>query len=264
MMRARLLAVCVDVQHGKAVTFDSYSRKSNFQAYDPDAGEYVDHTVKYDKGIMVEHLMASASFPVYFDYEVVDGRKFWDGGILSNTPLRELLQSHRDYWHKDRGAEKVPDLEVYIVNVWPSVEKNVPIDHDGVVDRKNDITHSDQTEYDQKVALLVSDYYNLANKLLALAKEKGVTDVEINAILTKDASCKSMKRTGVKRYYEDLMKGRFDLQRVVTIEHKDDPDSISNKWADYTSETINKLIMEGEEFDKNAVVKIMPVDQEII
>ncbi|MFZ0263820.1 MAG: hypothetical protein WAL42_01945, partial [Nitrososphaeraceae archaeon] len=93
---------------------------------------------------------------------------------------------------------------------------------------------------------------------------KGATDVEINAILTKDASCKSMKRTGVRRYYEDLMKGRFDLQRVVTIEHKDDPDSISNKWADYTSETINKLIMEGEEFDKNAVVKIMPVDQEII
>ena len=116
----------------------------HFQAYDPDAGEYVDHTVKYDKGIMIEHLMASASFPVYFDYEVVDGRKFWDGGILSNTPLREFLQSHRDYWYKDRGSEKVPDLEVYIVNVWPSVEKNVPVDHDGVDDRKNDITHSDQ------------------------------------------------------------------------------------------------------------------------
>jgi NTE family protein len=262
----RLLAVCVDVQHGKAVTFDSYSKKSNFQANDPDAGEYVDHTVKYDRGIMVEHLMASASFPVYFDYEVVDGRKFWDGGILSNTPLRELLQSHRDYWYKnrDRGAKKVPDLEVYVVNVWPSVEKNVPIDHDGVVDRKNDITHSDQTEYDQKVALLVSDYYNLANKLLALAKEKGATKVEIDAILKKDPSCKSIKRTGVKRYYEDLMNGRFDLQRVVTIEHKDDPDSISNKWADYTSETINKLVMEGEEFDKKAVVKIIPPNLTII
>ena len=73
-----------------------------------------------------------------------------------------------------------------------------------------------------------------------------------------------MKRTGVKRSYEDLMKGRFDLQRVVTIEHKDDPDSISNKWADYTSETINKLIMEGEEFDKKALVKIIPPNLTII
>jgi NTE family protein len=33
----RFLAVSVDVQHGKAVTFDSYSRKSTFQAYDPDS-----------------------------------------------------------------------------------------------------------------------------------------------------------------------------------------------------------------------------------
>ena len=65
---------------------------------------------------------------------------------------------------------------------------------------------------DQKVALLVSDYYNLANKLLALAKEKGATKVEIDAILLKDPSCKSMKRTGVKRSYEDLMKGRFDFK----------------------------------------------------
>jgi hypothetical protein len=60
------------------------------------------------------------------------------------------------------------------------------------------------------------------------------------------------------------MNGRFDLQRVVTIEHKDDPNSISNKWADYTSETINKLIMEGEEFDKKAVVKIIPPNLTII
>jgi NTE family protein len=258
----RFLAVSVDVQHGKAVTFDSYSSKSTFQAYDPDTGEYKDHLIEYDEGIMAEHIMASASFPVYFDYEMVDGRKFWDGGILSNTPLRELLQSHRDYWHKDRKAEKVPDLDVYIVNVWPAIEKNVPIDHDGVKDRKNDITHSDQTEYDQKVALFVSDYYDLANELLDLAKRKGASTTDIDAILSRKAN--SMKRSGVRRRYSDLMKGRFDLQRVVTIEHKDDPDSISNKWADYTSETINKLIVEGEQFEDKAVVKTMPADLAII
>jgi predicted acylesterase/phospholipase RssA len=25
---------------------------------------------------------------------------FWDGGYRSNTPLREVIQLHRDYWHK--------------------------------------------------------------------------------------------------------------------------------------------------------------------
>jgi NTE family protein len=258
----RFLAVSVDVQYGKAVTFDSYSRKSTFQTYDVDRGGYINCAIEYDKGIMPEHVMASASFPVYFDYEIVDGRKFWDGGILSNTPLRELLQAHRDYWYKERDAKKVPDLDVYIVNVWPSIEKSIPIDHDGVKDRRNDITHSDQTEYDQKVAFIVGDYYDLANELLNLAKGKGASTKDINAILSKDA--KSMKRSGVQRTYKDLMNGRFDLQRVVTIEHKDDPDSVSNKWADYTSETINKLIIEGEEFDKKAVVKVMPANLSII
>ena len=258
----RFLAVSVDVQHAKAVTFDSYSRKSTFQAYDPDTGDYKDHIVSYDKGIMPEHVMASASFPVYFDYEVVDGRKFWDGGILSNTPLREVLQAHRDYWHKDRKVGKVPDLDVYIVNVWPSIESTIPADHDGVTDRKNDITHSDQTEYDQKVAFFVGDYYNLANELIDLAKRKGASTAEIDAILSIQA--KSIKRTGIRRTYNDLVEGRFDLRKVVTIEHKDDPDSISNKWADYTEETINKLISDGEEFDKKAIVRVIPTHLEII
>ena len=51
---------------------------------------------------------------------------------------------------------------------------------------------------------------------------------------------------------------------MVTIEHKDNPDNISNKWADYTSETINKLKLEGEQFDKKAIVKIMPANTTII
>jgi NTE family protein len=252
----RFLAVSVDVQHAKAVTFDSYSKKSVFQAYNPDTGHYKDHIVNYDKGIMPEHVMASASFPVYFDYEVVDGRKFWDGGLLSNTPLRELLQAHRDYWQKDRNAKKVPDIEVYIVNVWPCVEITIPTDHDGVIDRKNDISHCDQTEYDQKVAFFVSDYYNLANKLLDLAKRKGASKKEIDEILLLPA--RSIKRTGIRRTFKDLLERRFELLRVVTIEHKDDPDSISSKWADYTEETINKLISDGEDFQKKAIVRITP------
>ena len=87
--------------------------------------------------------MASASFPLYFDYEEVDGRKLCDWGILSNTPLRELLQAHCDYWYKEIGKNNedapVPDLEVYIIDVWPSVEKAISSDYDGL---KNEIVIS--------------------------------------------------------------------------------------------------------------------------
>jgi hypothetical protein len=33
-------------------------------------------------------------------------RYFWDGAYLSNTPLRELLQSHRDYWYEEGNDKK--------------------------------------------------------------------------------------------------------------------------------------------------------------
>ncbi len=38
-------------------------------------------------------------FKVYSEREKKEmERYFWDGAYLSNTPLRELIQAHRDYW----------------------------------------------------------------------------------------------------------------------------------------------------------------------
>ena len=70
----------------------------------------------------------------------------------------------------------------------------------------------------------------------------------------------SKKRTGEQRKYSDLIKGRFDLKTIVTIERKDDIHSAYNKWADYTSETIDNLIKEGEDFETRSVVKITSSD----
>jgi hypothetical protein len=54
------------------------------------------------------------------------------------------------------------------------------------------------------------------------------------------------------------------LKRIVTVKRKDDIHSLNNKWADYTSETIDKLIKEGEDFEKRAVVKTTPPDIDIV
>ena len=124
----RLLAISVDVEEGETVTFDSYenyyTRKSEYGDYKPGPDEKngtYERTIKYDKGIMVEHILASASVPEHYDYTLVPKEydytkteeeklvdienynleyysRFWDGGVLSNTPLRELIQSHKDYW----------------------------------------------------------------------------------------------------------------------------------------------------------------------
>ena len=269
----RFLAVSVDVQQGKPVTFDSYLLKSVLDSYDPDLSKNVDDIIQYDEGIMKEHVMASASFPLYFDYEEVDGHKLCDGGILSNTPLRELLQAHRDYWYKDVGKGNkdalVPDLKVYIIGVWPSVEKAIPSDYDGIKERNSDLTHSDKTEYDQKIAALVTDYLNLYKKTKEIAEihikdQNEYESFQNNLEVLLSTVIESKKRTGKYRTYKDLIEGRFDLKRIVTIERKDDIHSVYNKWADYTSETIDKLIKEGEDFENSSVVKITSSDNDTV
>jgi len=171
--------------------------------------------------------------------------------VLSNTPLREVLQTHRDYWHR-QCVEPVPDLEVYIVDVWSPKEKAIPRDYDRVKDRKNDIVYSDKTDYDVKVADIVTDYVALVDKLKTLAEKKGASKKEIKDILDSEVE-RSRKRDGAKRRYSNLIEGRFKIDNVVRIQREDDQYSISNKWADYTKETIQQLITVGERDTQKAL-----------
>jgi NTE family protein len=282
----RLLAISVDVEEGETVTFDSYvkdketnTRISEYGDYEPadnngkKKGTY-ERMIKYDKGIMAEHIMASASVPEHYDYTLVPKEydytmteeeksidiqgndlkkysRFWDGGVLSNTPLRELIQSHQDYWtlveKKRNGSSNasIPNLEVYIVDVWPSLNNYpVPSDLDGIRDRKNDLTYQDKTPYDEKVANIVSDYYNLTKDLIHLAKEKHA-EKELAAILEKPS--KSSHRDGKQRHYSDLLDNRFDITKVIRIERSVDRNDIANKWCDFSLVTISNLFNQGIE-----------------
>ena len=126
--------------------------------------------------------MASASMPEFYDYEEIDGRKFWDGGMLSNTPIRELIQAHKDFWEYKIGSKElensileeaslnVPDLELYIVNLWHSDDNVAPSDPDGMTDRHRDIILHDQ--YYVKESILITHYTHLIEKLIQLGVSK--------------------------------------------------------------------------------------------
>jgi predicted acylesterase/phospholipase RssA len=60
----RLLVGAVDVAAGRLEVFDSY----------------VDD-------LTPDHVLASGSLPPGFPWSVVDGKAYWDGGIVSNSPL---------------------------------------------------------------------------------------------------------------------------------------------------------------------------------
>lgn len=48
--------------------------------------------IKYENGIELEHVIASGTLPELYDPKIISERKFWDGGLLSNTPLKRQLQ----------------------------------------------------------------------------------------------------------------------------------------------------------------------------
>jgi NTE family protein len=252
----RLLLVSVDVQEGSVVTFDSYEKDEARNTRESEYGEFIldnknrkkghyKYKISYPNGIISDYAMASGSVPINYAYTTINDveklkpldthgnvsfdkvpRYFWDGGILSNTPLRELIQSHKDYWYTVIGKEQedalVPDLDVYIIDVWPTKEENIQWDHDAVKDRKEDLLLNDKTDYDEKSANIVSDYVSLVKEFIDLSKRSNIPDKEIKRILSK-SNLKSKHRSGMERQYKDLISGRFDvnvirIERTINIE----------------------------------------------
>ena len=82
-----------------------------------------------------EHIMASGALPPAFAPVTIDGESFWDGGILSNTPLQYVLDA--------RGPEK---LLVMQVDLFPA-RGDVPTDLPGVLQRHKDILYSSRSRF---------------------------------------------------------------------------------------------------------------------
>jgi NTE family protein len=251
----RLILVAVDVADGLPVTFDSYpkadgSRKTEYGRYVSHEGNEIgfERVIRYDKGITSDHVMASGSYPVNFDYaslevesydpprankrrqkdhagnEIIQKvsvntnssyyikkkRYFWDGGLMSNTPLSQLVLMHRYYWYKIKGIKhKVPTLGICIVNVHPTRQVQIPIDHDSVVNRNNDITFSDRSNRDEEILLLISDYIDLVRDLIKIGKENGVKDDVINELMNRQT--KYHGQLTKPRNYKEIVEGIFDI-----------------------------------------------------
>jgi NTE family protein len=293
----RLLLVCVDAMDASsAVTFDSYLCKTKYldgkavnnkdtrnNNEQDKQSEY--YTIDYPNGISIEHVTASMSPNARYEYPKFqaeskrEGKKdhyFWDGAYLSNTPLREVIQSHRDYWHNVKASPEVPHLEVYIVNLYPTVEETseIPHDADTIQDREVDIRFHDRTQYDVEVAQMITDYLilygqvkNLALKYLAKSGKKELLDsfleeLKKDLLVKKDAISRSrgglLKENGntKKRKYRDLVEGRFDIANVVYINRKDDGHTIFGKASEFSTKTIETLRQQGREAAKEVVNQI--------
>lgn len=293
----RLLLVSVDVQEGSTVVFDSYekedgTRKTEYGRYGPEFArgpndrEGFEHVISHNDGIEVDFVLASGSVPVNYDYTKLgvedssgrhektksenekqkeDGnslttkkvRYFWDGGIIANTPLREAVIEHRRYWASVRKSE-VPPLRAFIVNVHPIKQDSLPADYDALVDRKNDLTYHDRTLFDERMAIMITDYVNIVNSLIKLAEDNKVRKALVDNILEQQAETRNFS-TGTHFKYSDLIEHMVSVEQVIRIERKNDTHTIANKTFDFSGTTIRQLIRDGYEETLEQETKILQV-----
>ena len=83
--------------------------------------------------LRAEHFMASGALPPGFAAVEIDGEYFWDGGLMSNTPLYEVMQ-----------ATPRRDTLAFQVDLW-SASGPVPDSIVDVMGRMKDIQYSSRT-----------------------------------------------------------------------------------------------------------------------
>ncbi|WP_347303623.1 patatin-like phospholipase family protein [Croceibacterium sp. TMG7-5b_MA50] len=80
-----------------------------------------------------EHVMASGALPPGFPPVMIEGEAYWDGGLVSNTPLQYVLD----------GSPQT-DLTVYQVDLFHALG-DLPTDLAQVLQREKDIRYSSRT-----------------------------------------------------------------------------------------------------------------------
>jgi NTE family protein len=91
---------------------------------------YFDNTTRE---IRPEHVMASGSLPPGFPAVEVEGEYYWDGGLLSNTPLAWVVE------HEPRQ-----DTLAFQVDLW-SARGEFPANLAEVATRQKEIQYSSRT-----------------------------------------------------------------------------------------------------------------------
>ncbi|ARU24987.1 MULTISPECIES: patatin-like phospholipase family protein [Ralstonia solanacearum species complex] len=86
-----------------------------------------------ERRLRAEHFMASGALPPGFPPVLIDGEYYWDGGVVSNTPLSYVLES-----------TPRRDTLVFQVDLWSAVGP-VPDTMIGVASRRKDLQYSSRT-----------------------------------------------------------------------------------------------------------------------
>jgi NTE family protein len=129
---------------------------------------YFDNTVQR---IGPEHIMASGALPPGFAPVHIDGEDYWDGGIVSNTPLQYVLDMHP-------RSEPLMVLQVDLFSARGAMPRTIS----ETMERQKDITYSSRTRMNTDA---LASNMNLQQAIADLIKK-------LPAPLRKDASVQAV------------------------------------------------------------------------
>jgi NTE family protein len=215
--RPRLIVTSTNIQTSEPVVFDS---------------KYVN--------IDVSDVIASAGFPFYgISWTQKDNRYLWDGALLSNTPLREVI-----------NASPISDKIVYLVNIFPHYQKELPQDMFEAWHRARDIIYTDKTDNNVRLSSIISRYLSLLKEmhdLLMISNTKFEEKDSDNANIKKRFDKMELEYNKLARRRGAIIK------KIVRIERPEKTHFLFED-ADFSVATIKKLIRQGEEDTERALV----------
>jgi NTE family protein len=177
--------------------------------------------------IKSKHILASSGYPIYgFPWvEVEDSVYAWDGSLLSNTPVREVLSvSPRD------------DKNIFIVENYTRNTHRLPSNMAEVESRAKDIVFCDKNMDNIKMSRLITRHIQLIERLYEvfekLVDQSKLEPEEIKMI-------KSEYNTLIDNYGAEIK----SVTRIIRSE-VESPTILQN--ADFSPKTIKDLILQGE------------------
>ncbi|MFJ4292760.1 patatin-like phospholipase family protein [Cupriavidus sp. NPDC089707] len=106
-----------------------------------------------------EHFMASGALPPGFPAVEIDGEYYWDGGLVSNTPLAEVLT-----------AQPRRDALIFQVDLW-SARGKLPHDLVDVAEREKEIRYSSRTRAITDYMREQQNMRRMLNEVMALVPQ---------------------------------------------------------------------------------------------
>ena len=158
--------------------------------------------------IRPEHVMASGALPPGFPPIEIDGEHYWDGGLVSNTPLDYVAESERE-----------TDLLVFQVDLFPAVGP-MPRNLIEATEREMDIRYSSRTRMNTDMALRVRHARRLVRRLLAQLPEElqqGPVAAEL-AKLSQENALTVVHLIYRRAAYESSAKD-YEFSRATMLEH---------------------------------------------